>query len=171
MHFKTIFFVFLLLTCHFLLLTIGSAELLDRVVAIVDDEAIMLSEFKEVYQNTLSSGRKITKEEVLNGLINRVLLLKQAKRYVPLMERIGDKDALINIYINRRIKAFIRIPFEEIESFYRENQESFVGKGLYEVRNEIERFLLEKKTNEMLKKHLQELREKAYIRIQLRPDD
>jgi hypothetical protein len=163
--------MFLLLTSYFSLLTIGSAELLDRVVAIVDDEAIMLSELKEAYQNALSLGRKVTKEEVLDGLINRMLLLKQAKKYVPLIERTEDENALINIYINRRIKAFIRISFEEIESFYRKNQESFVGKGLYEVRDEIERFLLEKKTNEMLKKHLQELREKAYIRIQLRPDN
>ena len=109
----------LLLTCYSLLATVVYAEVVDRVVAIVDDEAIMLSEWNEAYQKALSSKTDITLEEVLNGLINRVLLLKQAKKFSHSIQTRNDYDenTLIKEYIEKQLKTFIRIPFEEIEQF------------------------------------------------------
>lgn len=157
---------FLLLVTYYLLLTTFShAEVLDRVVAIVDDEAIMLSEFNEVFQKAENSKKGITEEEILDGLINRILLLKQAKKFGLTGK---DDNTLINEYIDRRLKAFIRIPFDEIELFYIKNKGSFKGKKFYDIRDEIEEYLIEEELNHRLIKHIQELREKAYIKIQLK---
>ena len=184
---RKIFFVFLLLSYYLSLGTAVNAEVLDRVVAIVDDEAVMLSEFNEAFQKASSpqdesaegedSGRDITEEEVLNGLINRILLLKEAKRFGPAVNTRKDDNALINEYIEKRIKSFISIPFSEIETFYKLNKEFFLPQGestgvdnnknLYKVRDEIEAYLIEKELNKKLLMHIKELREKAYIKMQL----
>ncbi len=180
---KKIFFVFgcLFLISNFLFPTFASAEILDRVVAIVDDEVVMFSEFNEAFQRALDSGIEVTQEEVLNGLINRVLLLKQAKKYhrehIFAARTREDGNVLINEYIEKRLKAFIRIPFDEIELFYKENEEFFspqrIPKGrdnnndFYDVRDEIEAYLTEEELNKRLIRHIEELRDKAYIRIQL----
>jgi hypothetical protein len=141
-------------------------------VAIVNDEVILLSEFKKAFQAAVNSGTKKTKREILNEMINRILLLEEAKRF-----RLGDSvlsqetpernDMIINEYIERRIKAFIRIPFEELESYYLKNKELFGNKEFYEVRNEIEESLIKEKLNKKLLEHIKELRKKSYVRIQL----
>ncbi|MBI4839300.1 MAG: hypothetical protein HY806_09230, partial [Nitrospirae bacterium] len=43
----------------------------------------------------------------------------------------------------------------------------FKGKDFYDVRNDIETYLVEKQLNRKLLEHINELREKSYIRIQL----
>jgi hypothetical protein len=140
-------------------------------VAIVDDEAITLSEFKNAYQNALRSGVKATetlKTEILNGMINRLLLIRQAKRLgidVPG----GNEDAILKEYIERRVRAFIRIPVDEIETFYEENKKSFGDKKFYEAKDEIELYLTEKELNRKLLAHIEELRKGSYIRIRLFP--
>jgi len=152
----------LLVICYSLLVTAVNAELLDRVVAIVDDEAIMLSELNSVLQDM----KTITKEEALEGLINRVLLLKAAKKFSPLTLTNKDDNTLINEYIEKRLRAFIHIPFEEVESFYKDNKESFDGKDIFDVKDEIEKYLMEKELNKRLKSHIDELRKDVYIKIQ-----
>lgn len=178
---KLILVYVLLLTSYFLLPTSSHSEVLDRVVAIVDDEVVMFSEFNEAFQRALDSGIEVTQEEVLNGLINRILLLKQAKKYhrehIFAARTREDGDIFINEYIEKRLKAFIRIPFDEIELFYKENEEFFspqrIPKGrnnnndFYDVRDEIEAYLTEEELNKRLIRHIEELRDKAYIRIQL----
>lgn len=177
---KLLFINFLLLsTFYFLLSTSSYAEVLDRVVAIVDDEAIMLSELNSAYQRAFShqgesaeaenSKTDITQKGVLNGLINRVLLLKQAKKFSHSIQTRNDYDenTLIKEYIEKQLKTFIRIPFEEIEQFYEKNKEKFGSKDFYDVRDEIEELLIEKELNKRLIKHMEELRKNAYIKIQL----
>jgi hypothetical protein len=188
---KQLFIKFLLLAALYLLVPCvaitgllsasSHAEVLDRVVAIVDDEVITLSEFNETYQKASYSGMEITREEVLDGMINRSLLLKQVKRfnikYSTVVQTIEDENELINEYIERRLKPFIRIPFEEIELFYKRNKESFLSqripedrentKDLYDVRDEVETYLIEKELNKRLITHIEELRKEAYIKIQL----
>lgn len=162
--------VFLLITCHLSLVTVVNAEVLDRVVAIVDDEIILLSEVEEVYQKALDSGIDIKKGEVLDSLINRMLLLKQAKRFTiehdSAIQSTDNDNALIKEYIERNLKSFIRIPFEEIELFYKSNKEAFKGKDFYDVREEIEAYLIEEALNKRLILHIEELRKEVYIKIQ-----
>ncbi len=178
---KRIFFIFLLVPCLLSLITVVYAEVLDKVVAIVDDEVITLSEFNEAYQKASYSGMEITREEVLDSMINRILLLKQVKRfnikYSTVVQTIEDENELINEYIERKLKSFIRIPFEEIELFYKRNKESFLSqripedrkntKDLYDVKDEVETYLIEKELNKRLITHIEELRKEAYIKIQL----
>jgi parvulin-like peptidyl-prolyl isomerase len=155
------------LVSFFFLTSSASAKILDRVVAIVDDEAVLLSELQDSYSKAMDLGADITQEEILDALINRLLLLKQAKKFIQVNQSVRDDNILIYEYINKRLKTFIHIPFEEIESFYVQNQESFKGKDFYDVRDEIEKYLVEKETNMILIKHIEELKKKAYIRLQL----
>ncbi len=173
---KKIFFIFgfLFFISYFLFVTCVYAEVIERIVAIVDDDVITLSEFKEAFQNALSSGVKpteILKDEVLTGMINKILLLREAKRlrmeHLVGKEEQKNDNALLRKYIEKRIKAFIRISFDSIEKFYNINKKSFGDKKFYDVKNEIESYLIEKELNKKLLEHIKELRENAYIRIQL----
>ncbi|MEF9426386.1 MAG: SurA N-terminal domain-containing protein [Candidatus Mariimomonas ferrooxydans] len=177
---KKIFFVLLLITCYLSLVTVVNAEVLDRVVAVVNDEVILLSEFNEASQIAVGLGLDLTKGEVLEGLVNRLLLLEQAEKFtrenIFVVQTVMDENVLINEYIEKRLRAFIRISFDRIDSFYEENREFFAPQDksaatythdFYDVRDEIEAYLREKELNKRLIGHIEELREKAYIRIQL----
>ncbi|MBI4687985.1 MAG: hypothetical protein HY756_09455 [Nitrospirae bacterium] len=157
----------LLVACYSLLVTAVYAELIERVVAVVDDDIILLSEFRENLQAAVSGKKSAKEEEVLQGMINRLLLLKEAKRFriEPLSEK-ENENILVNEYIEKRLRPFIRIPDEEIALFYRQHITSFGNKEILDVRDEIESYLAEKELNKKLLEHIEELRRKAYIRIQ-----
>ncbi len=160
----------LLLISYFLFPISSYAEILDRVVAVVDDEVVMLSEFNEALREA-ETGIEVTHDEVLDGLINRILLLREARKarrtHVFSARTKRFDNILINEYIEKRVKAFIRIPYDEVERFYKENMEFFQGESFFDVRDEIEAYLAEKEVNKRLIDHIRELREKAYIRKQL----
>jgi ribosomal protein S13 len=82
-----------------------------------------------------------------------------------------DDNNLIKEYIERRIKALIHIPIDEIESYYKNNMERFAGKEFYEVKDEIEDYMVEGELKRKIAEHVEELRNKAYIRIQLENGD
>lgn len=125
---------------------------------------------EDAYQKALDSGIEIKKRDVLDSLIKRLLLLKQAKKFTiehsSAIRSTDDENALIKEYIERNLKSFIRIPFEEIELFYKSNKKAFNGKDFYDVREEIEAYLVEEALNKRLFKHIEELRKEAYIKIQ-----
>lgn len=139
-----------------------SAELIERVIAFVDDIAITLSEFELTYQNTQKVKPNISKGEVLNTMINRVLLLRDAKK---LRISAPTDDAIINEYIDFKIRAFIVVPEKEIEEFYKGHKEEFKGLKLKDVRESIETLLKEKEVNERLKRHIEKLKEGSYIKV------
>lgn len=157
-------FTFLLVTCHLSLVT---AEIRDRVVAFVDNTAIMLSELEERYAKTAEVSPGITKDEVLNTMVNRLLLLREAKK---MKLEAPSEDELLKEYIDLKIRAFIRIKEEELIDFYKEHVSDFHGSEFEDTREEIEEYLIEKELNERLKIHITELRGKAYIKIQLDPN-
>jgi hypothetical protein len=158
--------VTILIVCC-LLSTVSSAELMERVVAIVDDDVILLSELNEALKK--AEGRKSI--EVLNEMINRRLLLKDAQRFIHVSGSIHytdeEIDRIIKEYINLRIRPFIRIPVEEVEGYFREHRESFGDRNFYEVKDEIEALLTEEEVRRRLNEHLRRLKNKSYIRIQL----
>ncbi len=163
---RTILLGFLfLITIHDSLFTGDChAAVRDRVIAFVDDQAITLSELEESYRTTNALSRNITHEEVLNTMINRVILLKEAKKYRIEAPTI---DEVMKEYIDLKIRAFIRVNDADIEKFYNANLQNFQGKEYEDVRDEIDMFLTEKELNERLKESLNELRKKSYIRIYL----
>lgn len=171
------FLIFLLLTFNFQLSTFNfvvaiHAEVLDRVVAIVNEEVILFSEFRDTFKKAIEADSKKTDVDVLNEMIDRLLLLEQAKQFglknTAHFKTLQDNDAIIEEYINRRIKPFIRITEKEINSYYNEKRELFSGKEFYDIRDEIEAELIEGRLELKLREHTAELRKKSYIRIQLK---
>ena len=106
----------------------------------------------------------IKKIDVLNTMINRTLLLREARK---LRLEAATKDETIKEYIELKLRTFIRITDEDIKKFYGENRKEFGNADIEDVREKIEEYFIEKEVNVRLKKHIEELRAKAYIKIQL----
>jgi hypothetical protein len=156
---------FFLLSIVLVLVFCGSprAELIDRVCAFVDNDAITLGEFLKNYEETRARIPDITKEEVLNTMINRILL----RRAALAMKIAGtDEDRIIAEYIDLKVRSYVIIKEEAIEHFYNENKGDFAGAGIADVRADIEKLLTEKEVNARLISLLAELRKQAYVKIQ-----
>jgi len=146
----------------------ANGETIERVVAIVDDEIVLLSEFKEALSTSRASGERLSDDEVINQMINRIILLGEAKKF-GLHRSGGGHDSvnsIINEFINRRIKAFIHIPYDDIESYYYEN-ENLQKEEFYVVKDEIEQLLVSQELVNRLSEYIKERRQKSYIRVQL----
>jgi hypothetical protein len=159
--------VTLLLPAVFILLcfngtSICSAELIDKVIAYVDDRAITYSEYMERYEIIRQSVPGITKEETLNSMINALLLLQRAKK---MRLEAPTEDDLIKEYLDIIIKSRIVINEVKILEYYNKNRLEFGEKEFAAVRPSIEKYLLELETNIQLKEHLKELRTQANIVI------
>ncbi len=155
-----------LFTIHFLLFT--AYAYVDRVVAFVDDEAITLSELDQRFEDIRELSHDSKREQVLDSLINRKILLREARKY---RIEAPTEDEVINEYIDLKIRAYIRVLESDIEAFFRDNVDQFPGKTLVDVRDEIETYLTEKEVNERLGSELLKLREGSYIKIQLHADE
>lgn len=147
------------------------AELIERVVAIVNNEPILYSELQEAVASESSKGRAVTEEGALDALIQRDLILQHARK-IGLTDQShlrnrAQEDRVIETYVERRIKALIHVPFNEIEDYYRSNTARFHDRDLYEVWDEIESILREERLQMRINNHMAELRKGAYIRIQL----
>ncbi len=151
------------------------AELLERVVAVVNDDAILLSEFRKELKIAREENDEVTKDEVLQDMINREIILDQIKRFnlgkdSKILKNADDR-ILVKRYIDRRVKSLIYIPFEEIESYYISHKEKYRGRELHEVKAEIESEMRQERLQDKLDDHMAALRKSTYIRIQLNPKD
>lgn len=151
-----IFFIFLS--------NFGYAEIIDKVVAFIDEQAILLSEFDAHYKSMSKFMPDIKKEDVLNTMINRTLLLREAKR---LRIEAVSKEDIIKEYIDLKLKTLIEIKESEMKDFYENNKAQFSKAEFDLVRGQIEQYLTEKEINTALDKQIKELRSKAYIKINL----
>ena len=156
------------LSSTFLLLSalsaVPCAAIRDRVAAYVDNIAITLSDLEVRYEETARVSPNITREEVLNTMINRTLMLRQARKMR--LEALSE-DQLLKEYIDLKVKAFIRIKDEEVKEFYNKHIGDFQGKEFEVVRDEIENYLIENELNQRLKTHIGDLRENACVQMQL----
>jgi hypothetical protein len=160
---KSIFlFCLLLLSLYASLVTVSEAELIDRVVAYVNDRAITLSDLRETYERTQKIQPDISTDEVLNTMINKLLLLIDARRLK--IEAKTDEEVLSE-YMELKVRSFIRVREEDIEDYYKKNEKEFAGAAYESVRDKIEDYLTEKEINRILKMHIAELRAKAYVKI------
>jgi hypothetical protein len=148
--------------------TLFAAGIRDRVVAFVDDTAITLSELEERYTGAVKVNPSATKDEVLNTMINRIILLREAKK---LRIEAPSEDVLLREYIDLKLRPLIRFSEETMINFYQGHAAEFHGKGYDSVREEIEAYLTEEELNRRMKKEIEELRQKAYIKIQIAPID
>ncbi len=141
--------------------TIAQAEVVDRIVAYVDNYAITLRDFENMVTKMKNNINQIKNEDIVNIMINRAILLKKAKEFF--VE--GKEEELINNYIDLQIKSYIIIPENKIIEYYEKNKEHFKDAPYTTVRTEIERYLFEKELNEKLKVHIEELKETVEIKI------
>ncbi|HDO21944.1 MAG TPA: hypothetical protein ENH38_04500 [Nitrospirae bacterium] len=138
-------------------------KIIDRVVASVDDTAITKSELDLKY-NTLSKiNKNISYAETLQGMINRILLLKDAQKYR--ME--GSEDEIIDYYIDLKIRALVRIEDKDVKKYYEKHRSEFKGHGYKSVQDEIIKYLTELEVNRRLKKIIDKLRSESNINIML----
>lgn len=140
------------------------ADISDRVVAFIDNTAITYSELEIKYAETVKITPNSTKEEVLNTMINRMLLIREAEK---IKLEAPSEDALLKEYIDLKIRAFIRVPEEDLRKFYDEHIHEFQVREFDDVREDVENYLIEREVNERLKSHISELRHKYCIKIQL----
>ncbi len=141
----------------------SNAAVVERVIAYVDGYAITLSDLKDSLTNARASNTTLTDQEAVEALINRVLLLREARK----MKLEGQESSQINEYIEIKIKSLIFIKDEEIQGFYDANSEKFKGVPLPIIKDQIEQYLLEQETNKRLLEHLKELRQRADIKVQV----
>lgn len=150
----------------------ADAELVERIVAAVNDEVILLSELKAAMRQAEDNGKEVTAKQIIDGMINIHLLLEQAKKFNfgrdAGVAGPSTPDKVIKNYIDRRIKALIYIPFKDIESYYYNNPNKYGDRDLYDVKSEIEEYLLKRSLEIKIQEHIDELRQDAKIRIQIK---
>ena len=139
-------------------------ELIDRVVAFVDNNAITLSALRETYEKTKKTQPDITMEEVLQTMVNRLLLLNDARR---LKFEAKTDEEMIDLYIDMKVKAFVQVKEAAMEEYYRQHEKELKDAPYESVRDKIEEYLTEKEINRLLKQHIEELRKKTYVKITL----
>jgi hypothetical protein len=144
-----------------------AAVIKNRIVGYVDSTAITLSELETRYLETRKVTPDITRREVLNTMINRVLLLREARK---LRLEAPSEDELLKEYIDLKVRTLIRVKEEDIQDFYNKHKDEFEGKDLEDVRDTIENYLVEHQLNEQLKEHISELRKNTCVKVQLEPE-
>ncbi len=146
------------------LLAAEKEKTLDRIVAFVNDDAILLSELNARYELARKLAPDITRQQVLQTMINRKLLLREARKIFP--EPVSREQALRE-FTDLKIRAFVRIPEGSVRNFYNENKTELGGVPFGSVKDRIERLLEEKEINRRLQAYLETLRGKADIKIYL----
>jgi hypothetical protein len=140
-------------------------RVLDRVVAYVDDRAITLTEFQDTYAATREKSPDVSPEEIIESMINRLLLIKEARKIR--LEAASDDD-LLNELIEIKIRAPIVIREDGAKAFYESHRSEFGERDFLSVRDDIEQYLFELEATRRLKEYLEQLRGGSEIRIQLR---
>lgn len=148
----------------FLMLSINYSYgiIIDRLAAYVGDTAITLSEFEIEFQRMSKTTPDLSKNEVMDSMINRILLIKEARK---IRLDAHSEDELVNLYLDIKIKSRLFIKEEEIVDFYKTYIGEFKGEDYLLIKDQIENYLLEKELNDILKKHIEELRQNAEIKV------
>jgi hypothetical protein len=146
----------------FLWTKVTIAELVDRVVAFVDDDAITLRELDIKYEELHSKDNTVTKQDILNTMVNQLLIERDAAKH-----RITglNKEDIINKYLNIYVKSQVNIKDKEIDNYFNENIDKL--QNIKESKDKIKEILTEKQNNVKLWERIKELKKKAYVRIQL----
>ena len=170
----------LLLTAYCLLFTAAHAEIADRVVAIVNDSAITLSELNaatagliDIKDSNKDKKKNIieTKSKVLDQLIEKKLVEQAAnKAGITVSEKEIDnaiedvkkqnsisqqellstlarsgltfkeyreqlKDQIRQVkFTNKEFRSNVKISHEDVETYYRQNQDKFTGPLMHKLR-------------------------------------
>lgn len=151
----------LVMLFNIIFISIGNCEIINRVIAYVDDQVITLKDFMEFKDKITEKFPEITNKEIIELLINRKLLAKKGKELF--FE--GQEEDIINNYIELKVKSKIIITENQIKDYY-ENNKKFLGTESYlSLREQIEKYLFEKELNIKLKNFIQDLKAESDIKI------
>lgn len=139
----------------------AGAEVLDRVVAFIDDDVITLRELKERYEEARKHDEKATEEGVLDAMINRMLLMREARALG--ME--GPDEAVLEEYVDLRVRAFIKPSEKDMMDYYEENADMFEDRDFDSLKEDIAGLLQEKEVNRKLKRHIDDLKARTHIKV------
>ena len=159
------------LTLSLLFSGLVSAEVLERVVAVVNDEVILLSDFQKELSSREAAAPGLSEAEVLDDMVNSLLLLQEARKFRLNNTAANTEVSIVALYIERVIKSLIHVPYEEIEAYYAANGELYGDREFYDVKDDIETILIEQELKIRMLRHTEELRARSYIRIQLEDSD
>jgi peptidyl-prolyl cis-trans isomerase SurA len=123
MRIKALLFAFLLT-----IISAQAQQIVDKVVAVVDDKIILFSEIESQYSQYVQEGEKPTPTlrcEILEQLITQKLLVAQA-----LIDSIAVSDDEVEGELNRRVKYFSQMAGGE------ENLEKYYGKSIIQIKEE-----------------------------------
>lgn len=149
----------------FLFVEICECEIINRVVAYVDDQAITLRDFNKFKNDIQRKTPDISNNEIIELMINRKLLLKRAKDLFAE----GDEEDLLNNYIDLKVKSQVIITENQIRDYYEKNKEILGSESYHSIRDQIEKYLFEKEFNRKLKDFIQELRNASDVKINFIP--
>ncbi len=154
----------LLLVFCFLSIQIGPSEakIVDRVVAYVDYDAITYLDLTKFIEKMHKKGIEVKPDEAVKTLINRLIFIKEAQR---LRLQANTDEALIQKYIDIKIKPFVFVKDEEILDYYKKHIDVFNEKPFEQLREGIRKVLFEKKLNKAIKEHLKKLKKSHEVVI------
>jgi peptidyl-prolyl cis-trans isomerase SurA len=136
--------------------TLANTLLVDKIVAKVGSQPILLSEVESIYMQLISqkdSFSTISKQEVLDRLIEAKLFVSQAKK-----EGAVVNEDMVSQELNNRIESLV----DRLGSVSR--VENYFGKSLYSIKNDFRKQIQE----QIL---VEEVRQKVISNVQITPDE
>lgn len=152
----------LTITLMLLLTTAAEARTIDRIVAFVDDYAITQVELDASYKDAIARQPSLTLSEVLDAVITRYLLLREARRAHIDYE---DEDKAIAEFLSIKLRAAIRVNEAHIREFYSENMFDFIGVPYDQARDIIEQKLTDFEFQYRLASLVRELKNSSRIKL------
>lgn len=140
----------------------ATAEVIERVVAVVNGTPITRSEFIETFEKSRGKSPAVTKQEVMQLMINRLIIYQEAKK---MRLESPDIDDMIKEYLDIKVESTIIIKEADIESFYNKNKNEFSNKPYLSVHDDIEKYLYELEKNKRIKELINNLRERSNVRV------
>lgn len=139
----------------------ATCEIIDRVLFYVDNQAVTLRDFNKFSTEIKKKVQSISNQDIIDLMINRTLMIKNAKELF--LE--GTDDEIINNLIDFRIKSKIIITENQIRDYYEKNRAKFGERSYQSLREEIEKYLFERELNSKLKEFIEELRKNSDIKV------
>jgi peptidyl-prolyl cis-trans isomerase SurA len=108
--------------------SIKAQQIVDKIVAVVDDKIILYSDIESQYAQYIQDGEKPTPElrcDIIEQLITQKMLVAQA-----LIDSVVVSDDEVEGELNRRVKYFAQMAGGE------ENLEKYYGKSIIQIKEE-----------------------------------
>ncbi len=135
------------------------------------DRNLLINE-AERFGMTNVSDTEITEAltEIKKGFSSETEFIRALEKWGMDLEEFKSqiREQIISVmFVNQRIRFFVRISEEDIKKFYDGNLSRFNNKTIDEVRGEIEALLTERETAKKLEEYIKKLRSKAEIKINI----